>query len=184
MNTPTPDTQVVDAVDTSKNIIISFTLKKLIVVLSAAITFLTSTVGPFLYSTHQKKVKEVEEKLEMKYVFDLKEAKYRAEEGDKFKAQFNTVVSQLQYTIDFLKLHSYYTTCYIIYSEKPNAANRIKFNEVVHQYALFIKNKKTFTNPIDTTSFYLSDEMVYIDGTKYIIPHDVLSAIRDIKNAN
>jgi hypothetical protein len=146
----------------SKAITISFTMKKLFVVAGTVITFLTGTVGPIACNAYQKKIAVVEEKVKAQYTLELKDAKYRADEGDKIKVKFNSVVAQMQMTVDFLKVHSYYGTCYILYSEKPNEINRKRYDDIVHKYATFIKRRKTFVNSEDVSSFYLSEEIVYL----------------------
>jgi len=167
-----------------KTITLSFSVKKLIVVGSTVVTFVSGTLGPFLHSQYQKKLDKIKDQVTAQYELKIKNAEFKSAEADHVQLEFSTVVSQLQSSVDFLKVHTAYNTAYILYSESPDKRNTARYNSIVFTYAQFIKNKRTYPSNAESTSFYLSDTAVYVDGIKYIIPYDVLMTIKDIKSAN
>lgn len=178
----TTQDSIIDEKILKKSITITFTIKKLVIICTAVISFISSTAGPFVYKYYQKNIDKVKQTEEKKYEAQLKEAKEKTAEADKIKLEFNTVVNQLQTSLDFLKIHTAYNTTYILYSESASETNTKNYQNIVYKYAQFLKNKKTYSTTIDNTSFYLSDEFVYIDGIKYIIPYDVIQLVKDLKN--
>ena len=166
----------------TKQMTITFTIKKAAVVATTVITFLSGTVGPFVYTQYTKKIDRVKSDMKQLYETDIKNANAKAEEADKIKLEFTSIVSQLQNSVDFLKVHTAYNTAYILYTETPSPENTKNYYNLVSKYSQFIKNRRMYPNSSQNTSFYLSDTVVYVDGVKYVIPVDVLSATNDLKN--